>query len=88
MTSAELKLPQGMPWEEKRRRVDQIVTELVRKRCFFFLKETGWGEREGEGEGGRGESSFFPFRFFFTKSGAHTFFIYFLSFEKKKTKKK
>ena len=30
MTSAELKLPQRMAWEEKRRRVDQIVQELVR----------------------------------------------------------
>ena len=37
MTSAELKLPQGMAWEEKRRRVDQIVTELVREKSFWFL---------------------------------------------------
>ena len=40
MTSAQLRLPQGMSAKEKRRRVDHIIAELVRER----EREGGGGE--------------------------------------------
>jgi ABC-type multidrug transport system ATPase subunit len=46
--AAKLRLPRSMPWEEKKRRVDQVVSELSLKKCL----KTRIGDNEKRGISG------------------------------------